>query len=101
MTKYIYVCTGARVGHKLEKVANMIIILLLLTIINIHIRLLTSIIIITIVQTTSKFATPSWLIKKLYIVQLDSYNYSDTYHEISSLLVVVKSHLFPQYVRLN
>ena len=26
---------------------------------------------------------------------------SDTHHEMSSLLVVVKSHLFPQFVRLN
>ena len=51
-------------GHKLERAANMIIIL---TIINIHIRLRSSIIIITIVQT-SKLAT----LKKLYIVQLDS-----------------------------
>ena len=41
MTQYIYVCTGARVGHRLERAANMIIILLLLTIINI-IHILTS-----------------------------------------------------------
>ena len=33
------------------------------------------------------------------IVQLDSY--SDTHHEMRGLLVVVKSHLFPQFVRLN
>ena len=33
------------------------------------------------------------------IVQLDSY--SDTHHEMSSLLVVVKSHLFSQFVRLK
>ena len=35
----IHVCTGARVGHRLERAANMIIInfLLLLTIIDIHI----------------------------------------------------------------
>ena len=26
MIPYIYVCTGARVGHRLERVANMIII---------------------------------------------------------------------------
>ena len=26
MTQYIYVCTGARVGHRLERAANMIII---------------------------------------------------------------------------
>ena len=51
MTQYIYVCTGARVGHRLERAANMIIIFIA---INIHI--LTSI--ITIVQT-SKLAT--WL----------------------------------------
>ena len=39
MTQYIYVCTGAREGHRLERAANMIIInfLLLLTIIDIHI----------------------------------------------------------------
>ena len=33
------------------------------------------------------------------MVQLDGY--SETHHEMSSLLVVVKFHLFPQFVQLN
>ena len=61
MTQYIYVCTGARVGHRLERAANMI------TINNIHI--LTS----TIVQTSQA----CYLANIIYIVP------SDTHHEMS------------------
>ena len=64
MTQYIYVCTGVRVGHSLERVANMIIILLLLTIINIHI--------LTSLTYNSADLQACYLANIINIVQLDS-----------------------------
>ena len=67
MTQYIYVCTGARVGHGLERAANMIIInfLLLLTIIDIHILM-------TSLTYNSADLQACYLANIIYIVQLDS-----------------------------
>ena len=63
---YIYVCTGARVGHRLERAANMIIIncLLLLTIIDIHI--------LTSLTYNSADLQACYLANIIYVVQLDS-----------------------------
>ena len=81
-------------GHRLERAANMIIINVL-PITNIHI--------LTSLTYNSADLQACYLANIIIIhniiVQLDSY--SDTHHEMSSLLVVVKSHLFPQFVRLN
>ena len=61
MTQYIYVCTGARVGHSLERVANIIIIF---TKINIHI--------LTSLTYNSADLQACYLANIIYIVQLDS-----------------------------
>ena len=63
MTQYIYVCTGTRVGHRLERAANMIIINFL-TIIDIHI--------LTSLTYNSADLQACYLANIIYIVQLDS-----------------------------
>ena len=64
MTQYIYVCTGARVGHSLERVANMIIIFIAINNNNIHI--------LTSLTYNSADLQACYLANIIYIVQLDS-----------------------------
>ena len=86
----MYVWTGAQEGQRLERAVNTIIFFIA---INKSYSSHTEWYIITTVQI-SKLAT--WQKKLIYSAAT-----SETQHEMSSLLLVVKSHLFPHFVHLN
>ena len=84
----MYVCTGAHEGQRLEKAANMTIYYYFFSYSS-HTEKYNYKYLHTIAQT-SKLVT--WQNKaNIYTVQLE---YQNTHREMSTLLVVVKSHLF-------